>query len=138
MLRIVSLLNSKNHYLEQFYSLNESELLNFAKYDFSNIEYFYQTRENILEAIRYVDGEITAAQNESCVVSDSHKREVTAALAIKDEYVNRILAQDLEVLACIESAKSTIIRELQDLRGTRQAVGAYKSRSFQNRLDEEA
>jgi hypothetical protein len=47
------------------------------------------------------------------------------------------LAQDLEILSCIEAAKSSIIRELQDLRKTKQAVGSYRSRTFNNLLDEE-
>lgn len=138
MLRIISLLNHKNHYLEKFYSLNESEILNFAKNDFSNLESFYQDREKILETIRYIDAEIDAAQQENVQITDAHRREVSTALAIKEEYVSRILAQDLEILSCIESAKSSIIRELREVRKARKVVGSYKSKTFNNRLDEEA
>jgi hypothetical protein len=138
MIRIINLLNHKNHFLEKFYSLNENELLNFASNDFSNLESFYQTREKILETIRYIDTEIDELQKQELDVTDAQKREVATALAIKEEYVSRILAQDLEILSCIESAKSSIIRELQEIRKARKAVGSYKSRQFTNRLDEEA
>lgn len=138
MTRIITLLNHKNHFLEQFYSLNENELLNFAGKDFSNLENFYQTREKILETIRYIDMEIDEIQKQEMDVTDAQKREVSTALAIKEEYVSRILAQDLEILSCIESAKSSIIRELQDIRKARKVMGSYKSRQFTNRLDEEA
>lgn len=138
MLRIISLLNHKNHYLEKFYSINENEILNFAKNDFSNLEKFYQDREKILETIRYIDSEIDAAQSKDVVIDPVQRREMAATLSIKEEYVSRILAQDLEILATIECAKSNIIRELQEIRRTKKVVGSYRSRTFSNRLDEEA
>ncbi len=138
MLRIIDLLNHKNHYLEKFYSINENEILNFARNDFSHLEDFYQSREKILETIRYIDSEIDVAQNSDAVVTNDQRRQVSTALAIKEEYVARILAQDLEILSCIESAKSNIIRELQEIRHNKKAVGSYKSKSFNRRLDEEA
>ena len=52
MLRIINLLNQKNHFLEKFYSINETELLNFSKGNFDNLEDFYQSRERILSIVR--------------------------------------------------------------------------------------
>jgi len=132
------LLNQKNHYLEKFYSLNESELLNFSVGQFDNLESFYQTREKLLEMIKYMDGEIDKVQAQDAMPSNEQKRELREALAVKEEYVNRILSQDLEILSCIESAKSNIIRELQELRRTKKVVGSYKSQTKDYRLDEEA
>lgn len=137
MSRIITLINQKNHYLEKFYSANECELLNFVAGDFSNLESFYQSREKILEMIKYIDGQIEAASAEGNELSAAERKEVSEGLAIKDEYVNRILGQDLEILATIEDAKSSIIRELQDVRKTRKAVGSYRSRTFNNIIDEE-
>lgn len=141
MLRIINLLNQKNHYLEKFYSLNETELLNFARGSFENLEFFYQTREKILEMIKYLDNEVESEQksNSSLAadVSLEERRQAKTALAVKDEYVNRILAQDLEILSCIENAKSTIIKELQEIRKTKKVVGSYKSKTFNNKLDEQ-
>ena len=137
MLRIITLLNQKNHYLEKFYSLNETELLNFSEGNFSNLEKFYATREKILELIKYLDYELDAVQNESIDTSPEFKSQAREAMAIKDEYVNRILGQDLDILACIESAKSSIIRELQGIQQTKRVVGKYKTKTFNRRLDEE-
>lgn len=140
MTRIITLLNEKNHYLEKFYSLAESELGNFAQGQFENLEHFYQTRERILDVLKYVDSQIEKAHEEvvqSGVVAEEHRREVREALAIKDEYVARIIEQDIQVLACIEMAKNTIIRELQEVRQSRKAVAGYKSKTFHQRLDEE-
>lgn len=140
MIRIITLLNEKNHYLEKFYSLNEVELVNFAQGEFDNLEYFYQTRERILDVLKYVDAQIEKAHD--AVMSDNNvtsedRRNIKEALDIKDEYVARIIEQDIQVLACIEMAKNSIIRELQDVRKSRKAVGGYKSNTFQNRLNEE-
>lgn len=141
MNRIITLLNEKNHYLEKFYSLNETELANFAQGQFDNLERFYQTREHILGVLKYVDAQVVKAQDENEVlgtqVNSEARREIKEALAIKDEYVARIIEQDIQVLACIEMAKNSIIKELQEVRRNRKAVGGYKSKTFNQRLDEE-
>jgi len=140
MKRIIALLNEKNHYLEKFYALNEVELTNFAQGQFDNLEHFYQTRERILDVLKYVDAQIERAQDEAAQengITEQERREVKEALAIKDEYVARIIEQDIQVLACIEAAKNSIIKELQEVRRTRKAVGGYKTKTFQQRLDEE-
>lgn len=140
MNRIVNLLNEKNHYLEKFYALNETELINFAQGQFENLEKFYQTRERILEVVKYVDAQIEKCQSEhseTTNVNSDFKMQVRQSLAIKDEYVARIIEQDLQVLACIEAAKNSIIRELQDIRRNKKAISGYKSRTFNQRLDEE-
>jgi hypothetical protein len=138
MIRIINLLNQKNHFLEKFYSINETELLNFSQGNFDNLEHFYQSREKILSIIRRLDQQIDVIQNENRMEEvDNAKQMVQEALSIKEEYVNRILAQDLEVLACIEQAKSNMIRELQELRRTKRVVGSYRSKTFTSRLDEE-
>lgn len=140
MTRIITLLNEKNHYLEKFYSLNESELANFAQGVFDNIEHFYQTRERILEVLKYVDAQIDKAQGEMGDISllqEQDRLKAREAMAIKDEYVTRIIEQDLQVLSCIEMAKNSIIKELQEVRHSRKAVGGYKAKTFVQRLDEE-
>jgi hypothetical protein len=96
-------------------------------------------RDKVLEIIKYLDGEIEISQNKmSGTVTDEIRSQVKEAFAIKEEYVSRILAQDLEILACIESAKSNIIRDLQEIRKTKNAMGRYRSNlSGPRRLNEE-
>lgn len=141
MSRINTLLNEKNHYLEKFYALNEVELVNFAQGNFDNIETFYQNREGILEVLQYIDAEIDKAHNDEASLSEEmsaqDKKEAHEALRIKDEYVARIIEQDIQVLSCIESAKNSIIRELQEVRSGRKAVRGYKSNTFQHLVNEE-
>ncbi len=139
-MRVVKLLDQKNHYLEKFYALNESELPNFTKGLFDSAESFYRTRDEILEVIKYLDKQISMLPIH--VEEDiplEVKTYIRRALSIKDEYVNRILMQDLEILTCIESAKSNIIRELQEVRRSRSVMRRYRScHEGGRRLDEEA
>ena len=141
MQRIIDLLNEKNHYLEKFYALNETELLNFSEGNFDNLENFYRTREKILEILKYIDSEVDkehAAVGDVSTADSEDKRMAREAMTIKDEYVSRIIHQDLEVLACIEKAKNSIIRELQEVKKNRKGISGYKSKTFDKRLDEEA
>lgn len=139
MLRIVELLQEKNHYLEKFYTQNETEIMNFALANFDGLEDFYRTRENILEMINYIDVQIDKCDlGPNLQISLEDRDCVREALAEKEGYVTRILAQDLEILSCIERAKSAIIRELQDVRKAKKAVSGYKSGPNLPRLNEEA
>lgn len=138
MERIITLLNEKNHYLEKFYALNEAELVNFAAGDFENLESFYNTRERILDVLKYLDAQLEKEQVQmSENISEANRQFIRESLHIKDEYVSRIVEQDIQILSCIELMKNSIIRELQDVKKARKAVGGYKSKTFDQRLNEE-
>lgn len=138
-MRVIQLLQEKNHYLEKFYSLNEEELLNFAQANFDGLENFYQSRERILEMLNYIDGQLEKCDlGPHIQISMEDRDTVRECLATREGYVNRILAQDLEILSCIEKAKSAIIRELQEVRKARKAVSGYRSGPAPSRLNEEA
>jgi len=138
---IINLLKDKNYHLEKFLQLNEGELLNFTEGNFDNLEVFYQSRETILDLVRCIDRLIEAAANthgDSPVVSDLNKKEMVMAMNTKNDLVQRILAQDLQILSVIEQAKSNIIKELRSVQAGKKAVGAYKSGDAPNKLDEKA
>lgn len=140
MERMVSLLAEKNHYLEKFYSLNETELEKFRLGNFDSLDYFYQSRERILEIIKYIDSQFAESQESfrDTQYPDDIKRACRDAMNIKDMYVQRIIETDLEVLACIEDTRNVIIRELQEVKKAKKAVSAYKQPSFGSNLKEEA
>jgi hypothetical protein len=127
MEQVIRLLQEKNEYLEQFYSVNEHELINFAGGDFDHLESFYQVRDKILELVRCVDGLINEYNTEdmSPKVTAEHKSQVEFLLNEKDRLVKAILTQDLQIMEFIEREKSKIIRELSSTRQARKAVGAY-------------
>jgi hypothetical protein len=135
--RIISLMNEKSHYLEKFFAINEKELKLFLVDQFDGLDYFYESREKILEIIKYIDSQIEVASQEVTEMTAAEKALIKKAMNTKDRYVDEILRQDLQVLSCIESAKNGIIKELQTLKKSKKAVGGYKVPSFIKRLNEE-
>lgn len=141
MVRLINLMNEKNHYLEKFFSLNEIELANFQLGNFDSLDSFYQSREKILEIISYLDAELHKLQGEhddAFLPSQAERDQARECLAVKDEYVKRIVDLDLEILACIEQAKNAIIKDLQNIKNGKKAITGYKAPQHHNRLDEEA
>lgn len=137
---IIQLLKEKNQHLEKFFDLNEQEMLCFNDGNFDNLEVFYQSRETLLQMIHILDERIeksNQAEIAPVIITDKQKMEILKALDKKTELVTGILSQDLQILSCIESAKSTIIKELSQVRATKKAIGSYKSGEPTKRLDEE-
>ncbi len=139
---IINLLQDKNYHLGKFLELNESELLNFTEGNFDNLEVFYQSRETILDLVRCIDRLIEAAANTEGAfeskVSDQSKKDMVNAMNSKNDLVQQILAQDLQILSVIEQAKSQIIRELRTVQAGKKAIGHYKHGEAPAKFDEEA
>lgn len=137
--KLIDLLDEKNQYLQKFFELNESELLNFADGYFDNVEPFYQAREKILDIVRcidaLVDDEVAILREGD--VSSPLRDELKELMSEKNRLAKQILAQDLQVLAAIETEKSNIIRELKSTGQNRKAVAAYKSGPAAPQYDEE-
>ncbi len=131
MIRLIQFLNEKNHFLEKFFALNETQLNQMNQGMFDNLEMFYNQREDLLKIIKYVDAEIHKAhmlhKDLTGSFAEEQKVQIREALRVKEAYVKRILEQDLMILGLIDEAKSTIIRELQGVRKARKALAGYKS-----------
>lgn len=130
MIRLIQFLNEKNHFLEKFFALNESQLTRLQTGNFEELEAFYNQREDLLKIIKYVDAEIHKAHmlHKDVVgqFTEEQKSEIRDSLRIKEAYVKRILEQDLQVLGMIDDAKSLIIKELQGVKKARKALAGYK------------
>lgn len=128
MERVIELLEEKNHFLEEFFCVNERELISFEKGEFDNIESFYQAREKVLEVIRCIEGLIHEENERSAgrEINGTDRQEVEVLLKAKGGWVAAILAQDLRILSCIEKEKSNIIRELRATSSAKKAVSAYR------------
>ena len=137
MKEVINLLNQKNQHLERFYRHNEDEILNFSDGNFDNLERFYHSREVILDMIGCLDQMIEEAQERvEGELTPEHKRQAIQALDRKSDLVTQILSQDLQILSLIESAKSNIIKELQQVKTAKKAVGSYKSGKREPQLNE--
>ena len=131
MNRTIQLMNEKIHFLEKFFSLNEKQIVRLESGLFDQIESFYNQRENLLKIIKYIDAEINKyqmlASDLKAEVTKADKKMITECLLTKDRYVERILDQDIQILAMIDQAKSNIIKELKEVRNGKKAMAGYKS-----------
>ena len=138
---IVRLLKEKNHFLEKFFSLNERELKKYVEGNFDDLEYFYETRDKLLNIISFIDAKVDKANSAlgaSPTISAEQRHSLRTELAIKDRYADLIVKSDMEILSTIEAAKSRIIQELQEIKKGKKAISGYKSPSQHRRLNEEA
>jgi len=130
-MRTLQLLQEKNHFLEKFYSLNEKQILRMVEGHFDQVEQFYNQREDLMKIIRYVDAEVLKAQaihrEVNGVYTESQKTMIKEFMRSKDQYVARILEQDVQILSLIDKAKTSIIKELQQVRHGKRAMSGYKS-----------
>ena len=131
MIRLIQFLNEKNHFLEKFFTLNESQITRLEAGKFEDLELFYNQREDLLKIVKYIDSEIHKAHmlHKDIVgqFSEEQKAEIRESMRTKEAYVRRILEQDLQVLGMIDDAKSMIIKELKGVQNTRKALTGYKS-----------
>lgn len=129
-MRLIQLLEQKNHYLEKFLTLNELQLKLIEQTEIDTLDEFYQKREKILEIIQYIDAQITNAyQSHSDKDLNAEESTIQKLLFIKDEYVYRILDQDIQLLACIDQARQSIISELSEIQTAKKAIKGYHSKS---------
>lgn len=129
-MRLIQLLEQKNHYLEKFLTLNELQLKLIEQTEIDTLDEFYEKREKILEIIQYIDGQITNAyQSHTTHETNLEANNIQKLLFIKDEYVYRILDQDIQILACIDQARQSIISELSDIQTAKKAIKGYHSKS---------
>lgn len=137
MKRLLELMDQKNHFLEKFYTVNETHLEQFLKNRFEQINEFYDARENILEILKYIDQEIQFVSSTEAEESMLDIQKLKECLSLKDTFVQKILEQDIDILACIEAAKNSIINELRDVRNGKKAISAYKVPVFNESIGEE-
>jgi hypothetical protein len=130
MENIINLLKEKNHFLKKFYTINKAEIIRLTDGDFSRLDYFYQSRENILDMITHIEARMEEKLGPSeavAPVTDEARLKIRRELDFKDDVVNQILDQDLQILSFIETAKTDLIKELQDVKKNRQVIGSYHS-----------
>lgn len=140
MIKTLNLLEEKNNYLEKFVALNRLQLRKLQQNDFAELEDFRECRENILNIVKHIDARIEQRTENvpTDLIPPEAKVRLQSLLDGKDELVHTILAQDLEIMQIIESAKSQIIVELQSVKKVRKGISSYKSFNKKESVDEEA
>src|SRR4030095_1254495 len=108
MEEILNLLKERNSFLRQFYSINRTEMYRFEEGDFSRIEFFYKSRDNILDMISHLEGQLDSRLEileSSDDVPKDLKDQIRTELDFKESVITQILDQDLAILGKIDGAK---------------------------------
>ena len=140
MTKTMELLEEKNKYLEKFLGLNSKWLERLSRSDFGDIEEFRETREEILNIIKYIDALVESHANriEAIELDNNLRIKVNALLVRKDSLVKAILSQDLDIMQFIDCAKTQVIQDLRNVQKTKKTIGSYKSFNRKDTVDEEA
>lgn len=135
-MRLIQLLEQKNHYLEKFFSLNDLQARLLVDNEIDTLDEFYHQREKLLDIISYIDEQITEAYSQ--FDGKQMATEVQRLLFIKDEYVHRILDQEVTILSLMDQLKSGILSELIEIKANQKAIKGYRSPILETKLSEKA
>ena len=126
---LIQFLNEKNYFLEKFCQLNETQFKLLQQGHIEGLDYFYNQRESIIAIVRNIDAKITKCLTapDSQKLTGPEREAVKKAMAIKDEYVNLILGQDLDIISHIDALKVNIFNELKAVSSSKKMVNGYKS-----------
>lgn len=141
MNQVIQLMQERNKYLAKFSALNIAETTRMIEGNFDRIDDFYIAREGILEIVKQIElmmEKHLSADSGVVAIAPSLRRMASDLLRERDELVNQILAQDLEILQLVDQAKNQIIQELQGLKRGRKVISSYKSGTPKQTIDEEA
>ena len=123
MKNLVELLNERNKYLEQFYSLNKKEISYLEKGIFENLKSFYERREVILNAINNTNDlmkKFALGDLQKIKFEEKDKSEMIKASKYKDQLAEEILCQNLEILSFVEEMKIEMIKDIVGLAFSRE------------------
>lgn len=128
MNKILELLKEKNFYLERFLEESRKERTSFKARRFDNLEPLYKKREQILCNIQSIDDRlnIECVSDEDELLNSPNKAEMKSVLNKIKENVSYIMAEDLEIISCIENEKSKIIKEISQTKEGRKVLNGYK------------
>jgi len=106
----------KNHYYEKFYELTLKFLRVANKNQWDETASFVEDRERILSIIRSFDlkmGKLNPKLMNSTVSVDLYQEQVRKLMQVRNNWVTKIVALDLEIISKMDEIKSETIRELK-------------------------
>lgn len=111
-----------NRMLEHMYSLNEAQYTRVASGDISDLDEFYQSRERILEIIKYLSFELEQIEGESI-----DKKQLSQLISARKMYLEKIIEIDLKIFGKLDEVKTNLLKEIGENRSTQRVLKAYKS-----------
>lgn len=132
MEEVLQYLEMKNHYYGKFYTVTQKFLDQIARNDWTNLDFFVDSRERILNIIRSFDAKISHAVERVQELEKPKTSEKILMQKMMDERKNladKILELDLQLISAIDDYKSETIRELKKTVETQQQIDAFEKNS---------
>lgn len=132
MEEVIQYLELKNHYYEKFFTVTQKFLDQVARNDWTNMDFFVDSRERILNIIRSFDAKISSAveknRNES-KTSSSETVRLKKIMSERQTMADKILELDLQLISAIDEYKNETIRELKKTVETQHQIDAFEKNS---------
>ncbi len=133
MNRIIQLFKERNHYLDKFIDLNTCELQKFNSGNFEDVEVFYETRDRLLNLLKCLEDlielEYETIKNKAIEVNGALKQDIRYLLGQKEEKIQLIVEQDIELISLVDQEKTKIYHTMKTIKKGRKVISAYKSKN---------
>ncbi len=133
MNRIIQLFKERNHYLDKFIDLNACELQRFNSGNFEDVEVFYETRDRLLNLLKCLEDlielEYETIKNKAIEVNGALKQDIRYLLGQKEEKIQLIVEQDIELISLVDQEKTKIYHTMKTIKKGRKVISAYKSKN---------
>jgi nucleosome binding factor SPN SPT16 subunit len=129
MEEVLQYLEMKNHYYEKFYTVTQKFLDQIARNDWTNLDFFVDSRERILNIIRSFDAKISNAVDRAKNPGHTKEADKNVVKKVMDERKklgDKILELDLQLISAIDDYKNETIRELKKTVETQQQIDAFE------------
>jgi len=135
MEEVLHYLQMKNHFYEKFYSVTKKFLEQIARNDWTDLEFFVDSRERILNIIRSFDAKIscTVEKKGQFKAEKEDKALLNQMMKARKYLADKILDLDLQLIAAIDDYKNDTIRELKKTVETQQQMDAFEKNAAPQR-----
>jgi hypothetical protein len=127
---VLHYLEVKNQYYEKFYTVTWKFLEQAHRENWEGLTLFVDNRERILNIIRSFDFKISRrmqelGENEGEIAK--YQPKVKSLFEVRNQWVQKIVALDLELITKMEDLKSESIRELKRAMETNQQLSSFSA-----------
>lgn len=137
MEEVIHYLEMKNKYYEKFFNISTKFLSETNNDQWSNLQFFVENRERLLNIIRSLDQKIARAFKESNASEDemnSYRESLKKLLNRKNYLGEKIISIDLQLISKIDTMKNQTIKNLKSTLKTHQQIDTFERSSIAKRI----
>jgi hypothetical protein len=136
MEEVIHYLELKNKYYEKFFNISTKFLAETNCDQWSNLQFFIENRERLLNIIRSLDQKIARAFKESNASEDEmngYRESLKKLFDRKTNLGEKIISIDLQLISKIDTMKNQTIKNLKSTLKTHQQINTFERSSTPKR-----